>query len=126
MLNKELFNKRNLRTIILVMVLFIPFIWGTNLAAIWFSDMGKEKISIIKKIGISFLILGPYWVVAISGFYKRLRRILNYKLFNFMFFIIYFYYFLFIDSIVNNLRELIVIKNIEGYILIKLLAKFLK
>ncbi|MDB2050408.1 hypothetical protein PMZ75_15625 [Clostridium perfringens] len=47
MLNKELFNKRNLRTIILVMVLFIPFIWGTNLAAIWFSDMGKEKISII-------------------------------------------------------------------------------
>ena len=80
MLNKELFNKRNLRTIILVMVLFIPFIWGTNLAAIWFSDMGKEKISIIKKIGISFLILGPYWGVAISGFYKRLRRILNYKL----------------------------------------------
>ena len=80
MLNKELFNKRNLRTIILAMVLFIPFIWGTNLAAIWFSDMGKEKISIIKKIGISFLILGPYWGVAISGFYKRLRRILNYKL----------------------------------------------
>ncbi|NGU67336.1 hypothetical protein, partial [Clostridium perfringens] len=71
MLNKELFNKRNLRTIILAIVLFIPFIWGTNLAAIWFSDMGKEKISIIKKIGISFLILGPYWVVAISGFYKR-------------------------------------------------------
>ena len=80
MLNKKFFNKRNLRTIILAMVLFIPFIWGTNLAAIWFSDMGKEKISIIKKIGISFLILGPYWVVAISGFYKRLRRILNYKL----------------------------------------------
>lgn len=80
MLNKELFNKRNLRTIILAMVLFIPFIWGTNLASIWFSDMGKEKISIIKKIGISFLILGPYWGVAISGFYKRLRRILNYKL----------------------------------------------
>ncbi|EOU2024221.1 hypothetical protein C4D21_13785, partial [Clostridium perfringens] len=63
MLNKELFNKRNLRTIILAMVLFIIFICGTNLAAIWFSDMGKEKISIIKKIGISFLILGPYWVV---------------------------------------------------------------
>ncbi|HAT4169961.1 TPA: hypothetical protein I9Z87_000346 [Clostridium perfringens] len=105
MLNKELFNKRNLRTIILVMVLFIPFIWGTNLAAIWFSDMGKEKISIIKKIGISFLILGPYWVVVISGFYKRLRRILNYKLFNFMFFIIYFYYFFLIDSIVNNLSK---------------------
>ncbi|EHK2365353.1 hypothetical protein ACV3OB_00935 [Clostridium perfringens] len=103
MLNKELFNKRNLRTIILAMVLFIPFIWGTNLAAIWFSDMGKEKISIIKKIGISFLILGPYWVVTISGFYKRLRRILNYKLFNLMFFIIYFYYFFLIDSIVNNL-----------------------
>lgn len=80
MLNKELFNKRNLRTIILAMVLFIPFIWGTKLASIWFSDMGKEKISIIKKIGISFLILGPYWGVAISGFYKRLRRILNYKL----------------------------------------------
>ncbi len=74
MLNKELFNKRNLRTIILAMVIFIPFIWGTNLAAIWFSDMGKEKISIIKKIEISFLILGPYWVVAISGFYKRLRK----------------------------------------------------
>ncbi|NGT67720.1 hypothetical protein G6Z16_12620, partial [Clostridium perfringens] len=72
MLNKELFNKRNLRTIILAMVLFIIFIWGTNLAAIWFSDMGKEKISIIKKIGISFLILGSYWGVAISGFYKRL------------------------------------------------------
>ena len=66
MLNKELFNKRNLRTIILAMVLFIIFIWGTNLAAIWFSDMGKEKISIIKKIGISFLILGSYWGVAIS------------------------------------------------------------
>lgn len=105
MLNKELFNKRNLRTIILAMVLFIPFIWGTNLAAIWFSDMGKEKISIIKKIGISFLILGPYWVVVISGFYKRLRRILNYKLFNLMFFIIYFYYFFLIDSIVNNLSK---------------------
>ncbi|HAT4243324.1 hypothetical protein [Clostridium perfringens] len=105
MLNKELFNKRNLKTLILAMVLFIPFIWGTNLAAIWFSDMGKEKISIIKKIGISFLILGPYWVVAISGFYKRLRRILNYKLFNFMFFIIYFYYFFLIDSIVNNLSK---------------------
>ena len=80
MFNKEFFNKRNLRTIILARVLFIPFIWGTNLASIWFSDMGKEKISIIKKIGISFLILGPYWGVAISGFYKRLRRILNYKL----------------------------------------------
>lgn len=105
MLNKELFNKRNLRTIILAMVLFIPFIWGTNLAAIWFSDMGKEKISIIKKIGISFLILGPYWVVVISGFYKRLRRILNYKLFNLIFFIIYFYYFFLIDSIVNNLSK---------------------
>ncbi|MDK0709563.1 hypothetical protein P5E62_10680 [Clostridium perfringens] len=105
MLNKELFNKRNLRTIILAIVLFIPFIWGTNLAAIWFSDMGKEKISIIKKIGISFLILGPYWVVVISGFYKRLRRILNYKLFNLMFFIIYFYYFFLIDSIVNNLSK---------------------
>lgn len=105
MLNKELFNKRNLRTLILAIVLFIIFIWGTNLAAIWFSDMGKEKISIIKKIGISFLILGPYWVVAISVFYKRLRRILNYKLFNFMFFIIYFYYFFLIDSIVNNLSK---------------------
>lgn len=105
MLNKELFNKRNLRTLILAMVLFIPFIWGTNLAAIWFSDMGKEKISIIKKIGISFLILGPYWVVVISGFYKRLRRILNYKLFNLIFFIIYFYYFFLIDSIVNNLSK---------------------
>ncbi|WP_346981064.1 hypothetical protein, partial [Clostridium perfringens] len=79
MFNKEFFNKRNLRTLILAIVLFIIFIWGTNLAAIWFSDMGKEKISIIKKIGISFLILGPYWVVAISGFYKRLRRILTYK-----------------------------------------------
>ncbi len=105
MLNKKFFNKRNLRTIILAMVLFIPFIWGTNLAAIWFSDMGKEKISIIKKIGISFLILGPYWGVVISGFYKRLRRILNYKLFNLMFFIIYFYYFFLIDSIVNNLSK---------------------
>lgn len=105
MSNKEFFNKRNLRTIILAMFLFIPFIWGTNLAAIWFSDMGKEKISIIKKIGISFLILGPYWVVVISGFYKRLRRILNYKLFNLMFFIIYFYYFFLIDSIVNNLSK---------------------
>ncbi|EGT5619653.1 hypothetical protein P3F01_02485 [Clostridium perfringens] len=105
MLNKELFNKRNLRTLILAMVLFIPFIWGTNLAAIWFSDMGKEKISIIKKIGISFLILGPYWVVVISGFYKRLRSILNYKLFNLIFFIIYFYYFFLIDSIVNNLSK---------------------
>ncbi|KXA06981.1 hypothetical protein [Clostridium perfringens] len=105
MSNKEFFNKRNLRTIILAMVLFIPFIWGTNLAAIWFSDMGKEKISIIKKIGISFLILGPYWVVVISGFYKRLRRILNYKLFNLIFFIIYFYYFFLIDSIVNNLSK---------------------
>ncbi|HAT4339940.1 TPA: hypothetical protein I9094_002213 [Clostridium perfringens] len=105
MSNKEFFNKRNLRTIILAMVLFIPFIWGTNLAAIWFSDMGKEKISIIKKIGISFLILGPYWVVVISGFYKRLRSILNYKLFNLIFFIIYFYYFFLIDSIVNNLSK---------------------
>ncbi|EHK2441277.1 hypothetical protein KCL46_001306 [Clostridium perfringens] len=105
MLNKELFNKRNLRTLILAMVLFIPFIWGTNLAAIWFSDMGKEKISIIKKIGISFLILGPYWVVVISGFYKRLRSILNYKLFNLIFFIIYFYYFFLIYSIVNNLSK---------------------
>lgn len=105
MLNKELFNKRNLRTIILAVVLFIIFIWGTNLTAIWFSDMGKEKISIIKKIGISFLILGPYWVVDISGFYKRLRRILNYKLFNLMFFIIYFYYFFLIDSIINNLSK---------------------
>ena len=105
MLNKKIFNKINLRTINLAIVLFIPFIWGTNLAAIWFSDMGKEKISIIKKIGISFLILGPYWVVAISGFYKRLRRILNYNLFYWMFFIIYFYYFFLIDSIVNNLSK---------------------
>ncbi|HBI6989296.1 hypothetical protein P5F43_14810 [Clostridium perfringens] len=105
MFNKEFFNKRNLRTLILAIVLFIIFIWGTNLAAIWFSDMGKEKISIIKKIVISFLVLGPYWVVAISGFFKRLRRILNYKLFNFMFFIIYFYYFFLIDSIVNNLSK---------------------
>ena len=105
MFNKEFFNKRNLRTLILAIVLFIIFIWRTNLAAIWFSDMGKEKISIIKKIGISFLILGPYWVVAISGFYKRLRRILNYKLFGWIFFIIYFYYFFLIDSIVNNLSK---------------------
>ncbi|MCI2779210.1 hypothetical protein ACQR22_01090 [Clostridium perfringens] len=105
MLNKKIFNKINLRTINLAIVLFIPFIWGANLAAIWFSDMGKEKISIIKKIGISFLILGPYWVVAISGFYKRLRRILNYNLFYLMFFIIYFYYFFLIDSIVNNLSK---------------------
>ncbi|HHD2734431.1 hypothetical protein [Clostridium perfringens] len=105
MFNKEFFNKRNLRTLILAIVLFIIFIWGTNLAAIWFSDMGKEKISIIKKIGISFLILGPYWVVAISGFFKRLRRILNYKLFGGIFFIIYFYYFFLIDSIVNNLSK---------------------
>lgn len=90
MFNKEFFNKRNLRTLILAIVLFIPFIWGTKLAAIWFSDMGKEKISIIKKIVISFLVLGPYWVVAISGFFKRLRRILNYKLFGGIFFIIYF------------------------------------
>ncbi|EGT0015245.1 hypothetical protein I9Y33_003165, partial [Clostridium perfringens] len=86
MFNKEFFNKRNLRTLILAIVLFIPFIWGTKLAAIWFSDMGKEKISIIKKIVISFLVLGPYWVVAISGFFKRLRRILNYKLFGGIFF----------------------------------------
>ncbi len=105
MFNKEFFNKRNLRTLILDIVLFIPFIWGTNLAAIWFSDMGKEKISIIKKIVISFLVLGPYWVVAISGFFKRLRRILNYKLFGGIFFIIYFYYFFLIDSIVNNLSK---------------------
>ncbi|MGV2803251.1 hypothetical protein GNF85_06105 [Clostridium perfringens] len=105
MFNKEFFNKRNLRTLILAIVLFIPFIWGTKLAAIWFSDMGKEKISIIKKIVISFLVLGPYWVVAISGFFKRLRRILNYKLFGGIFFIIYFYYFFLIDSIVNNLSE---------------------
>ena len=105
MFNKEFFKNRNLRTLILVMILFILFIWGTNLASIWLSDMGKEKISIIKKIGISFLILGPYWVVAISGFYKKLRRILNYKLFNLMFFIIYFYYFFLIDSIVNNLSK---------------------
>lgn len=105
MFNKKIFNKINLRTINLAIVLFIPFIWGTNLAAIWFSDMGKEKISIIKKIGILFLILGPYWVVAISGFYKRLRRILNYNLFYLMFFIIYFYYFFLIDSIVNNLSK---------------------
>ncbi|WP_338854252.1 hypothetical protein [Clostridium perfringens] len=105
MFNKEFFNKRNLRTLILAIVLFIPFIWGTNLAAIWFSDMGKEKISIIKKIVISFLVLGPYWVVAISGFFKRLRRILNYKLFGGIFFIIYFYYFFLIDSIVNNLSK---------------------
>lgn len=49
MLNKELFNKRNLRTIILAMVLFIPFIWGTNLASIWFSDMGKEKYLLLRK-----------------------------------------------------------------------------
>ena len=105
MFNKEFFNKRNLRTLILAIVLFIPFIWGTKLAAIWFSDMGKEKISIIKKIVISFLVLGPYWVVAISGFFKRLRRILNYKLFGWIFFIIYFYYFFLIDSIVNNLSK---------------------
>ncbi|AQW26112.1 TPA: hypothetical protein ACY4SM_001055 [Clostridium perfringens] len=105
MFNKEFFNKRNLRTLILAIVLFIPFIWGTKLAAIWFSDMGKEKISIIKKIVISFLVLGPYWVVAISGFFKRLRRILNYKLFGGIFFIIYFYYFFLIDSIVNNLSK---------------------
>ena len=105
MFNKEFFNKRNLRTLILAIVLVIIFIRRTNLAAIWFSDMGKEKISIIKKIGISFLILGPYWVVAISGFYKRLRRILNYKLFGGIFFIIYFYYFFLIDSIVNNLSK---------------------
>ncbi|EOU1910404.1 hypothetical protein GZ981_000245 [Clostridium perfringens] len=105
MFNKEFFNKRNLRTLILAIVLFIPFIWGTKLAAIWFSDMGKEKISIIKKIVISFLVLGPYWVVAISGFFKRLRRILNYKLFDGIFFIIYFYYFFLIDSIVNNLSK---------------------
>ncbi|EOT2958753.1 hypothetical protein QTJ04_08505 [Clostridium perfringens] len=105
MFNKEFFNKRNLRTLILAIVLFIPFIWGIKLAAIWFSDMGKEKISIIKKIVISFLVLGPYWVVAISGFFKRLRRILNYKLFGGIFFIIYFYYFFLIDSIVNNLSK---------------------
>lgn len=105
MFNKEFFNKRNLRTLILAIVLFIPFIWGTKLAAIWFSYMGKEKISIIKKIVISFLVLGPYWVVAISGFFKRLRRILNYKLFGGIFFIIYFYYFFLIDSIVNNLSK---------------------
>ncbi|ELC8436394.1 hypothetical protein P5E77_11400 [Clostridium perfringens] len=105
MFNKEFFNKRNLRTLILAIVLFIIFIWGTKLAAIWFSDMGKEKISIIKKIVISFLVLGPYWVVAISGFFKRLRRILNYKLFGGIFFIIYFYYFFLIDSIVNNLSK---------------------
>ncbi len=105
MFNKEFFNKRNLRTLILAIVLFIPFIWETKLAAIWFSDMGKEKISIIKKIVISFLVLGPYWVVAISGFFKRLRRILNYKLFGGIFFIIYFYYFFLIDSIVNNLSK---------------------
>ena len=105
MLNKKFFNKRNLRTLILAIVLFIPFIWGIKLAAIWFSDMGKEKISIIKKIVISFLVLGPYWVVAISGFFKRLRRILNYKLFGGIFFIIYFYYFFLIDSIVNNLSK---------------------
>ena len=105
MFNKEFFNKRNLRTLILAIVLFIPFIWGTKLAAIWFSDMGKEKISIIKKIVISFLVLGPYWVVAISGFFKRLRRILNYKLFGGIFFIIYFYYFFLIYSIVNNLSK---------------------
>ena len=105
MFNKEFFNKRNLRTLILAIVLFIPFIWGTKLAAIWFSDMGQEKISIIKKIVISFLVLGPYWVVAISGFFKRLRRILNYKLFGGIFFIIYFYYFFLIDSIVNNLSK---------------------
>lgn len=105
MFNKEFFNKRNLRTLILAIVLFIPFIWGTKLASIWFSDMGKEKISIIKKIVISFLVLGPYWVVAISGFFKRLRRILNYKLFGGIFFIIYFYYFFLIDSIVNNLSK---------------------
>ena len=105
MFNKEFFNKRNLRTLILAIVLFIPFIWGTKLAAIWFSDMGKEKISIIKKIVISFFVLGPYWVVAISGFFKRLRRILNYKLFGGIFFIIYFYYFFLIDSIVNNLSK---------------------
>ncbi len=43
MFNKEFFNKRNLRTLILAIVLFIPFIWGTKLVAIWFSDMGKEK-----------------------------------------------------------------------------------
>lgn len=105
MFNKEFFKNRNLRTLILVMILFIPFIWGTNLASIWLSDMGKEKISIIKKIGISFLILGPYWVVAISGFYQKLRGILNYKLFDVMFFIIYFYYFFLIDSIVSNLTK---------------------
>lgn len=105
MFNKEFFKNRNLRTLILVMILFIPFIWGTNLASIWLSDMGKEKISIIKKIGISFLILGPYWVVAISGFYQKLRGILNYKLFDVMFFIIYFYYFFLIDSIASNLTK---------------------
>lgn len=49
MFNKEFFNKRNLRTLILAIVLFIIFIWGTNLAAIWFSDMGKEKYLLLRK-----------------------------------------------------------------------------
>lgn len=104
MINKELFSKRNLRTIILVIMLFIPFIGGTNLAAIWFSDMGTMEVSIINKIGISFLVLGSYWIIFIIGAFKKSKkRLINYKLFNTMFFVIYCYYFFLINMIINNL-----------------------
>ncbi|ELC8442377.1 hypothetical protein QYB59_001400 [Clostridium perfringens] len=103
-LNKEFFYGMNLRTIIIVVILLIPFIWGTNLAAIWFSDMGTREVSIINRMGISFLVLGPYWVIFIIGAFKNLkRRLINYKLFNIMFFVIYCYYFFLIDRIVDNL-----------------------
>ncbi|MDZ5253956.1 hypothetical protein [Clostridium sp. LIBA-8841] len=98
------FNKMNLRTLIIVLIVLIPFIWGTNLAAIWFSDMGTREVSIINRIGISFLVLGPYWIIFIVGVFRNLKRkLINYKAFNIMFFVIYCYYFFLINMIVNNL-----------------------
>lgn len=109
--NKTIFNKINLITIIVISILFILFILGTNLAAIWFSDMGREEVSIIDKIAISFLVLGPYWIIFVIGIFKDLKKILiNYKLFNIIFFMIYCYYFFLINIIINSL--MLQVKNI--------------
>lgn len=109
--NKTIFNKRNLATIIVILIFFIPFVWGTNLAAIWFSDMGREEVSITNRIAISFMVLGPYWIIFIIGIFKDLKKMLiNYKLFNIIFFTIYCYYFFLINIIINNL--MLQVKNI--------------
>lgn len=97
-------NKDNLVTIIAILIFFIPFVWGTNLWAIWFSDMGRESLSITKQILISFIVLSPYWVVFIIGIFKNFKKtLINYNLFNIIFFIIYCYYFILINTTINNL-----------------------